>query len=81
MAELKVTKRQAITLEFIKQYIVVHGFPPSYDDIARGLGLKSRSNVHRMVHQLRKKGYLEMKQRKFRSVRPVDRTVEEVASL
>jgi repressor LexA len=75
------TKRQGMVLEFIRQYIAVHGFPPSYEDVAKGLSLKSRSNVHRMVHRLRKEGRLELKQRKFRSVRPVDRTVEEVASL
>ncbi len=75
------TKKQAVMLEFIRQYIKVHGFPPSYDDVAQGLNLKSRSNVHRMVHKLRKEGRIELKQRKFRSLRVVDRSVEEVAQL
>jgi hypothetical protein len=34
-----------------------------------------------MVHKLRKEGRIELKQRKFRSLRVVDRSVEEVAQL
>ncbi len=75
------TKKQGVMLEFIKQYIVVHGFPPSFDDIAQGLKLRSRSNVHRIVHRLRKDGMLTLKVKKFRSIQLIDKTVDQVNDL
>lgn len=75
------TKKSAVVLEFIRQYILVHGFPPSYDDVAKGLKLKSRSNIHRLVHRLRKEGHLSLKAKKFRSIQLADRTVDQVANL
>jgi len=75
------TKRQGMLLEFIRQYINVHGFPPSFDDIAKGLQLRSRSNVHRMVHSLRKEGKLNLKAKKFRSIQLLDKTVDQVNAL
>lgn len=70
-----------MVLEFIRQYILVHGFPPSFDDIARGLQLKSRSNIHRLVHKLRKEGHLSLKAKKFRSIQLTDRSVDQVSAL
>jgi len=81
IAGQQMTKRQGMVLEFIKQYIAVHGFPPSFDDIAQGLKLRSRSNVHRMVHHLKKDGMLTMKAKKFRSIQLIDKTVDQVNSL
>jgi len=75
------TKRQGMLLEFIRQYIAVHGFPPSFDDIAKGLQLRSRSNVHRMVHSLKKEGKLNLKAKKFRSIQLIDKTVDQVNAL
>lgn len=75
------TKKSVMVLEFIRQYILVHGFPPSFDDIARGLQLKSRSNIHRLVHKLRKEGHLSLKAKKFRSIQLTDRSVDQVSAL
>lgn len=75
------TKKQEMMLEFIKQYIIVHGFPPSFDDVAKGLGLKSRSNVHRIVHRLKREGKISLKAKKFRSIQIIDRTAERVSAL
>jgi repressor LexA len=75
------TKKSAVVLEFIRQYIIVHGFPPSYDDIAKGLQLRSRSNIHRLVHRLKKDGHLNLKAKKFRSIQLADKTVDQVNGL
>lgn len=75
------TKKQEMVLEFIRQYLLVHGFPPSYDDIAKGLQLRSRGNIHRMIHRLRKDGHLSLKAKKFRSLQLVDRSVAQVSDL
>ena len=46
------TPKQKLVLDFITVYIKVKGFAPSMQDIANGLELKSRSNIHRIVHEL-----------------------------
>jgi SOS-response transcriptional repressor LexA len=49
--------------------------------IARGLGLKSKSNIHRVVHILQDEGLLVIKPHKFNSIKLIDRSVRGVASL
>ena len=75
------TTRQALVLEFIKTYVQMKGFPPSLQDIATGLGMKSRSNIHRIVHSLREQGRLDLRPNRFRAIKIVDRSVKEMASL
>lgn len=75
------TEKQRKVLEFIQTYIRMKGFAPSMQDIATGLGLKSKSNVHRIVHVLKAEGLLVMSPRKFRTMKLRDRSVEKVLSL
>lgn len=75
------TPQWELVLRFIKAYIRMHGVSPSYDVLARGIGMKSRSNVHRMVKRLEEEGHLERKPRKFYGVKVVDRSVKDVLSL
>jgi repressor LexA len=79
--ETSVTERQTLVLEFIQTYIRMKGFAPSMQDIATGLGLKSRSNIHRVIHDLRRQGHLRLNPHKVRTVKVVDKTVKEVAAL
>ena len=75
------TERQKQVLEFIQAYIVMKGFSPSYTNIAQGLQLKSKSNIHRIVHELRKKGLLHVKPHAMRSLKIVDKSVNEMVRL
>ena len=75
------TRRWQLVLEFVKAYMKIHGVPPSYEVIAKGLGLKSKSNIHRIVHRLEEEGFLRTKPYKFNSIKLVDRSVKEMASL
>lgn len=75
------TNRQQLVLDFIQTYIKMKGFAPSMQDIATGLGLKSRSNIHRVIHDLRRQGHLRLNPHKVRTVKIVDKTVKEVAAL
>ena len=75
------TNRQQLVLEFIKTYIQMKGHAPSMQDIATGLGMKSRSNIHRIVHSLREQGRLDLRPNRFRAIKIVDRSVKEMASL
>ena len=62
------TKRQELVLQFINTYIQMKGFAPSLQDIATGLGMKSRSNIHRIVHWLKEQGLLKIEPNRFRSI-------------
>ena len=75
------TKKQTLVYEFIRAYFKVHGCSPSYEEIARGLGLKSRSNVHRMLHKMRREGMVSLKVKKYRSLQLNDRSVQNMVSL
>tara|TARA_R110000823_G_C15718831_1_gene478420 strand:+ start:234 stop:464 length:231 start_codon:yes stop_codon:yes gene_type:complete len=75
------TKRRQLVLDFIKAYARLHGVPPSYEVIAKGLGLKPKSNIHRIVHRLKDDGHLVTKPYKFHAIRIVDRSVRDVARL
>lgn len=75
------TNRQQLVLDFIQTYIKMKGFAPSMQDIATGLGLKSRSNIHRVIHDLRRQGHLRLNPNKVRTVKVVDKSVKEVAAL
>ena len=75
------TKRWDLVLRFIRAYIKIHGAPPSYEIIAKGLGMRSRSNMHRIVHRLEEEGLLETRRYKYLSIRVVDRSVEEISRL
>lgn len=57
----QLTPRQRKVFEFIEAFIKIRGFPPCLQEIAEGMELKSRSNIHRMVAELKKKGYLSTK--------------------
>jgi SOS-response transcriptional repressor LexA len=81
MMEPKMTRQWERVMRFIRAYIRIHGVSPSYGVLAEGLGLKSRSNMHRIVTRLEEEGYLEKKPRKFYGVKVVDRSVKDVLSL
>jgi SOS-response transcriptional repressor LexA len=74
-------EKHKLVLDFIKAYIKIHGVAPSYSVIARGLGLKSKSNIHRIIHILKDEGLVAVKPYQFNSIRVIDRSVREVASL
>ena len=75
------TKKRMLVLDFIKAYTRLHGVSPSYEVIARSLGLRSKSNIHRIVHRLKDDGFLTVRAYKFHSVKLVDQSVREISSL
>jgi len=74
-------EKNQLVLDFIKAYVKLHRVPPSYSVIARGLGKKSKSNIHRVIHILQAEGFLEIRPHKFNSIKLIDRSVRGVASL
>ena len=75
------TERQMEVLRYIEDFIIVKGFSPSYVDIATGLNLKSKANIHRIVHRLKDMGFLKLDPHKVMSVETLDRTVQNMMIL
>ena len=62
------TTKQAETLEFIKKYMVSHGYPPSVREIGAGMGLSSPATVHTHLKELEGKGFIRKENSKFRTI-------------
>jgi repressor LexA len=62
------TKKQKLVLEYIKNFIKEHGHAPSYEEVAKGLGLSAPSTIHVHVENLKLKGYLTKKWNANRSI-------------
>jgi repressor LexA len=52
------TRRQREVLDFITRYIDSHGYRPSYQVVARHMGVSSRAGIARIVHELESQGLL-----------------------
>lgn len=54
------TPQQAKTFEFIQAFIKENGFAPKLNEIAKELGIKSRSNIHSYLQALAKAGLISI---------------------
>jgi repressor LexA len=52
------TKRQKDVLDYIKQYIERHGYEPSYQQIARSLGVSSKAGIAKHIEALENQGLI-----------------------
>jgi repressor LexA len=66
--EKKITNRQKDVLEYIKKYIVEHGFPPSTREIGDALGMNSPATVHTHLTKLEENGWIRKTDSKFRTI-------------
>lgn len=67
------TERQAAVLGFIRTFSDETGFSPSYQQIADGLGLRSKSRICEAVTQLEERGLLHRLPGRARSITIVGR--------
>jgi repressor LexA len=65
---MAVTKRQKEVLDFISGFVQRNGYSPSFEEIARGLQLKSLATVHKHVTNLQNKGLLQRSHNRSRSI-------------
>ena len=56
---MALTKRQKQVLDFIAGFVDDNRYCPSYEEIARGLGLASLATVHKHISTLEAKNYLK----------------------
>lgn len=66
--EKNITKRQEDVLNYIKKYVVEHGFPPSTREIGAALGLSSPATVHTHLKKLEDAGCIRKTDSKFRTI-------------
>lgn len=52
------TRRQREVLDFLKRYIATHGYVPSYQVIARHLGVSSKAGVAKHIRALEDQGFV-----------------------
>jgi SOS-response transcriptional repressor LexA len=65
------TALQRRLYDYIDSYWKEFGFAPSYAQMAFGLGVKSKSNIYRLIHAMAAAGHVEIVQSRCRSVRCV----------
>ena len=68
MEEKKLTKKQKVVLQYIKKYVVSHGYAPTVREICQGLNLSSPATVHSHLSQLQDKGFIRKGKGKFRTI-------------
>ena len=64
----KLTKRQEDALNFIKSYMVSHGYPPTVREIAEAIGVSSPATVQAHLDCLANKGYIKKGNNKNRTI-------------
>lgn len=65
------TVRQADLLSFIRER-AVEGETPSYAEMVDGIGVESKSSIHRLIRSLEERGYVERIPNRARAVRPLE---------
>lgn len=66
------TKRQAQTLDYIRQSIEERGYPPTLREIGEYMGIRSTNGVNDHLRALERKGYLRREDMKSRALRVVE---------
>lgn len=64
----KLTKRQEDTLQFVKEYMVSHGYPPTVREIADALDVSSPATIQAHLDGLSDKGYIKKGSNKNRTI-------------
>ncbi len=80
---MAVTRRQKEILDFLESFVTRNGYSPSFEEIARGMGLKSLATVHKHITNLEKKGLLKRDYNRSRSIdvlAPKGRMKQEIAA-
>jgi len=75
---MALTKRQKQVMDLIARLVDEHGYSPSYEEIARGLGLASLATVHKHISALEAKSYLRRGFNQSRSLEIGPKYVQEM---
>ncbi len=70
----KLSKRQQMIFDFIKNEVEIKGYPPSVREIAKAVGLASSSTVHGHLERIENKGYIRRDPTKPRAIEILDQS-------
>lgn len=73
---MNITKKRADLLEFIRAYTQEKGISPSFDEMKEGIGIKSKSGVHRLLTSLVERGHLARTNYRARALFVIEQTPE-----
>jgi repressor LexA len=65
---MALTRRQKQVYDFISSFVDQHGYSPSFEEIAEGLGLSSLATVHKHITNLEQKQLLKRDYNRSRSI-------------
>lgn len=65
---MALTRRQRQILDYVEQFIDMHGYSPSFEEIAGEFKYRSLATVHEHLSNLENKGYLRKNYNKSRSL-------------
>ncbi|MDA3870332.1 MAG: hypothetical protein PF589_10440, partial [Gammaproteobacteria bacterium] len=66
---MTLTDNQRAVLNFIQRYIATHAVAPKLQEIAEGIGIRSRGVAHRYVQALAEGGFVAIDSGKHRGIR------------
>jgi repressor LexA len=69
---MSLTARQSQMLDLLRKKLAHSEVGPSFDELAEELEM-AKSNVHRIAHALKERGYIEFLPRRARSIRIVEK--------
>jgi SOS-response transcriptional repressor LexA len=76
-----ITRQQKALLDFIKARVDEVGIPPSFDEMKDGIGLKSKSGVHRLILALEERGFIRRLANRARAIEVLTPTKGNLISL
>ena len=81
MAKGKLTDRQQRILEYIQQFSMENGYPPSIRQIGKSVGISSTSVVNYNLNRLVDEGYLDRDKKVSRGIRLTDKLLKATGAL
>lgn len=72
------TRRQRQVMDFIAGFLHERGYSPSFEEVGRGLNLRSLATVHKHISTLERKGFLRRGYNQSRSLEPGPKYVQEM---
>ena len=66
--KLGLTPKQKMMYDLIVNFINSNGFSPSYEELKQLINSNSKSHIHALVHQLRKRGWINFGKGRNRSI-------------
>ncbi|MBE9528517.1 MAG: transcriptional repressor LexA [Proteobacteria bacterium] len=68
MKKTGLTLRQMSVLNFLKEYLKEHGYPPSLRDICAAFGIKGAKNARKHLEALERKGFISRHPNRSRAI-------------